>query len=65
MVSPKGKGKRNGSGPNGRKAQPPLRTRDSTPWLLLLPVVFVLPWILCKLHYSLPSPQPPVYVECA
>ncbi|KAL7420634.1 hypothetical protein Q5752_004585 [Cryptotrichosporon argae] len=28
-------------------------------WLLLLPVVTVLPYLLAKLHYHLPAPRPP------
>jgi hypothetical protein len=30
-----------------------------TAWLLLLPIVTILPWLLVKLHYHLPESLPP------
>lgn len=37
-----------------------LTKRPSTPWLWLLPIVTVLPYLLSVLHYSLPEPLPPM-----
>lgn len=37
----------------------PIVRRHSTPWLWLLPIITVLPYLCSVLHYSLPDPQPP------
>lgn len=37
--------------------------RESTPWLWLLPVVLLCPFLFAKLHYSLPPPLPPACVS--
>ncbi|BEJ13055.1 hypothetical protein CspHIS471_0302290 [Cutaneotrichosporon sp. HIS471] len=53
-----------GNGLQGRpKAQPDRRPRERTPWLLLLPVVLLFPYLFSKLHYTLPVPQPPLDAE--
>lgn len=53
-----------GNGQQGQPmAKPERRPRERTPWLLLLPVLLLLPYLLSKLHYALPAPQPPVYVR--
>lgn len=37
-----------------------LSKRVSTPWLWLLPLVTLFPYLCARLHYSLPAPLPPV-----
>ncbi|TXT09032.1 hypothetical protein VHUM_02506 [Vanrija humicola] len=44
----------------GHKVHHHKEHKEKTPWLWLLPVVTILPWILTQLHYQLPAPQPPV-----